>query len=42
MKVLNSYKTEKVNEFSQKSFDEKPIVFSDKSTSYFDIVDHAM
>ncbi len=37
MKVLTTHKSENVNEMIEKSFDEKSIVFSDKSTSYIDI-----
>jgi len=37
MKVLPTHKSENVNEMIEKSFDEKSIVFSDKSTSYVDI-----
>jgi len=40
MKVLNSHKAEEVNNFVQKSFEEKSVVFSDKSTSYVDISDY--
>ena len=37
MKVLGSHLSEEINEVAAGSFDEKCIVFSDKSTSYVDI-----
>jgi len=37
MKVLKSHSSEEINEVTKKNFDEKCIVFSDKSTSYVDI-----
>ena len=40
MKVINSHKSETIDEVMQESFDEKCIVFSDKSTSYINISDY--
>lgn len=40
MKVLNNHKAETVNQMIEENFDEKCIVFSDKSTSYVDIADY--
>ena len=37
MKVLESHRSEDINEVVEKNIDEKSIVFSDKSTSYIDI-----
>lgn len=37
MKVLESHKSEEINEVIVENIDEKSIVFSDKSTSYLDI-----
>jgi len=37
MKVLVSHESDEINEVVEESFDEKCIVFSDKSTSYVDI-----
>lgn len=39
-KVLDSHKSEGVNETIQSSIDEKTIVFTDQSTSYVDIADY--
>lgn len=39
MKVLQDHKAENINNTVEESFDEKSIVFSDKSTSYVDIAD---
>jgi transposase-like protein len=39
-KVLDSHKSEEVNQTVEESFDEKSIVFTDKSTSYVDISDY--
>jgi len=39
-KVLDSHKSEEVNQAVEESFDEKSIVFTDKSTSYVDISDY--
>lgn len=40
MKVLGSHRPEEINELVEKNIDERSIVFSDKSTSYFDISDY--
>ena len=40
MKVINSHKSEPIDEVIQESFDEKCIVFSDQSTSYINISDY--
>lgn len=40
MKVLDSHKSESINEMLKESIDEKDIVMSDKSTSYVDISDY--
>ena len=37
MKVLHDHKSDTINTIAKESFDEKSIVFSDKSTSYVDI-----
>ncbi|MFN3909592.1 MAG: IS1595 family transposase, partial [Flavobacterium sp.] len=39
-KVLDTHQAEQVNEYVETSFDEKSIVFTDKSTSYVDIADY--
>lgn len=39
MKVLDNHKAQEINAIIKESFDEKCIVFSDKSTSYVDISD---
>lgn len=39
-KVLDSHRSEEVNETFQSSIDEKTIVFTDQSTSYVDIADY--
>ena len=40
MKVLESHNSDEINELAEENFDEKCIVFSDKSTSYVDISDY--
>lgn len=40
MKVLNDHKATTINTLIAESFDEKCIIFSDKSTSYVDIADY--
>lgn len=40
MKVLDGHSSDDVNEFIKKNITEESIVFSDKSTSYFDIADY--
>lgn len=40
MKVLEGQGTEEINGFIQQNLSEQSIVFSDKSTSYFDIADY--
>jgi len=40
MKVLTSHHSEEINEVVEANFDEKCIVFSDKSTSYVDIAEY--
>ena len=40
MKVLRNHRSDTINETVQESFEEKSIVFSDKSSSYVDISDH--
>lgn len=40
MKLLDSHKSDSINEMLQESIDEKDIVMSDKSTSYIDISDY--
>jgi hypothetical protein len=40
MKVLDGHSSDEVNEFIEKNIAEESIVFSDKSTSYFDIADY--
>lgn len=40
MKVLDSHKSESINKTVEENFDEKSIVFSDKSTSYVDLSDY--
>lgn len=40
MKVLDGHGSGEVNEFIEKNIAEESIVFSDKSTSYFDIADY--
>ena len=40
MKVINDHNADTVTELVKESFDEKSIVFSDKSTSYIDIAEH--
>lgn len=40
MKVLNNHLTEEINNVVKESIDAKSIVFSDQSTSYFDIADY--
>lgn len=39
-KVLDTHQAEQVNEYVETSFDEKSIVFTDKSTSYVNIADY--
>lgn len=39
-KVLENHQSSEVNEYVADSFDEKSIVFTDKSTSYVDIADY--
>lgn len=39
MKVLESHNSEEINQVIKENINEKSIVFSDKSTSYFDIAD---
>lgn len=40
LKVLDGHSSDKVNEFIEKNIAEESIVFSDKSTSYFDIANY--
>jgi len=40
MKVISSHKSKEINDLIQSSFDEKSIIFSDKSTSYVNISDY--
>ena len=40
MKVLNGRSSDEINYFVGQNIDEESIVFSDKSTSYFDIADY--
>ena len=40
MKVLDGHRSEEVNDFIVKNIEKESIVFSDKSTSYFDIADY--
>jgi len=40
MKVLENHKAENINDTVEECFDEKSIVFSDKSTSYVDIANY--
>jgi len=40
MKVLDSHKAEEINDTVEGNFDERSIVFSDRSTSYVDISDY--
>jgi hypothetical protein len=40
MKMLNSHKSEVIGQTIQEQFGEKCIVFSDKSTSYVNILDY--
>lgn len=40
MKVLNDYQASTINTLVETNFDEKCIVFSDKSISYVDIADY--
>jgi transposase-like protein len=40
MKVMNNHQAETVNQMIKENFNEKCIVFSDKSTSYVDIADY--
>ena len=37
MKVLNSHESNEITNLAEENFDERSIVFSDKSTSYVDI-----
>jgi hypothetical protein len=39
MKVLESHNSEEINQVIKDNINEKSIIFSDKSTSYFDIAD---
>jgi hypothetical protein len=40
MKVLETHKAEEINDLAQETIDMKSIVFSDQSTSYYDIADY--